>query len=58
MIETTPSVPSREWTMPPLALLSRPRWSPGRRLALLAVWAYLFLSMALLVVKAVQLAGG
>ena len=58
VIETAPSVPKREWTMPPLALLSRPRWSPGRRLAMLALWGYLFLSVILLVVKAVQLAGG
>jgi Mn2+/Fe2+ NRAMP family transporter len=58
VIETGPSVPKREWTMPPLALLSRPRWSPGRRLAMLALWGYLFLSVILLVVKAVQLAGG
>ena len=58
VIETTPSVPRQEWTMPPLALLSRPRWSPGRRFAMLALWAYLLLSIVLLVVKAVQLAGG
>jgi uncharacterized membrane protein len=57
VIETTPSVPKREWTMPPLALLSRPRWSPGRRLAMLALWGYLIVSVILLVVKAVQLAG-
>ena len=58
VIETTPTVPKREWTMPPLALLSRPRWSPGRRLAMLAPVGYLILSVILLVVKAVQLAGG
>ena len=58
VIETAPSVPKQEWTMPPLALLSRPRWSPGRRLAMLALWGYLFLSVVLLVVKAVQLASG
>jgi NRAMP (natural resistance-associated macrophage protein)-like metal ion transporter len=45
----------REWTMPPLALLERPRWSPGRRTGMLVMRAYLLVAMALLVVKTVQL---
>jgi NRAMP (natural resistance-associated macrophage protein)-like metal ion transporter len=58
VIENRPTVPKEQWTMPPLALLSRPRWSTGRKAAIGSMWAYLILSMGLLVVKAVQLAGG
>jgi Mn2+/Fe2+ NRAMP family transporter len=58
VIETRPSVPKEQWTMPPLALLSRPRWSTGRKLAIMSMWVYLFVSIGMLVVKAVQLAGG
>ncbi len=46
------------WRMPPLALLSRPTWSPGRKLAILALRGYLVVAVVLLVVKAVQLAIG
>jgi Mn2+/Fe2+ NRAMP family transporter len=45
------------WTMPPLALLGRPVWSRGRVLAMYLMWGYLFAAVALLVVKAVRLAG-
>jgi NRAMP (natural resistance-associated macrophage protein)-like metal ion transporter len=51
-------VPKEQWTMPPIALLSRPRQSAGRRAAMLAMEAYLSLAIVLLIVKAVQLAGG
>jgi NRAMP (natural resistance-associated macrophage protein)-like metal ion transporter len=44
------------WTMPPLALLQRPKWSPGRKTAMLALRGYLLVAMVLLVVKTVQLA--
>jgi NRAMP (natural resistance-associated macrophage protein)-like metal ion transporter len=44
------------WTMPPLALLERPTWSPGRRAAMLLLRCYLVVAVALLVVKTVQLA--
>jgi hypothetical protein len=54
----TRSVPREEWTMAPLALLTRPRWSLGRRVAMVAMSGYLWLAVALLVVKVVQLAGG
>jgi hypothetical protein len=47
-----------DWRMPPLALLHRPTWSPGRRMAMLALRIYLVAAMALLVVKAAQLALG
>ncbi|MGH2832583.1 MAG: Nramp family divalent metal transporter [Solirubrobacteraceae bacterium] len=43
------------WTMPPLALLERPVWSPGRRAAMLLLRGYLVVAVVLLVVKTVQL---
>ncbi len=43
------------WTMPPLALLERPVWSPGRKAAMLLLRGYLVLAVLLLVVKTVQL---
>lgn len=46
------------WRMPPLTLLSRPTWSRGRKLAILALRGYLVVAVALLVVKATQLAVG
>jgi Mn2+/Fe2+ NRAMP family transporter len=56
--ESGPSIPKAQWTMPPLALLSRPRWSTGRKTAMLAMRGYLLVSVILLIVKAVQLGGG
>ena len=44
--------------MPPLALLGRPDWSTGRKVAMLTMRAYLLASMILLIVNSVQLAGG
>jgi hypothetical protein len=44
------------WRMPGLALLERPAWSPARRIAMLTMIGYLVVAVALLVVKAVQLA--
>jgi len=43
------------WTMPPLALLERPVWSPGRRTAMLLLRGYLLVAVLLLVIKTVQL---
>jgi NRAMP (natural resistance-associated macrophage protein)-like metal ion transporter len=43
------------WTMPPLALLERPAWSPGRKAAMLLLRGYLVVAVLLLVVKTVQL---
>jgi hypothetical protein len=57
-----PSVPQvsraerENWRMPGLALLERPAWSPARRIAMLTMIGYLVVAVALLVVKAVQLA--
>jgi hypothetical protein len=45
----------RAWTMPPLALLERPAWSPGRRAGMLVLRGYLVVAVVLLVVKTVQL---
>ena len=44
------------WRMPGLALLERPEWSLGRRLAIYALSGYLVLSIIMLAVKAVELA--
>ncbi len=46
------------WRMPPLTLLKPVAWSPGLRAGILALRAYLVLSIVLLVVKAVRLGGG
>jgi hypothetical protein len=43
------------WTMPPLALLERPAWSPGRKAAMLMLRGYLVVAVLLLVIKTVQL---
>jgi Mn2+/Fe2+ NRAMP family transporter len=43
------------WTMPPLALLERPTWSPGRKAGMLLLRGYLVVAVVLLVVKTVQL---
>ena len=47
----------RNWTMPPLALLERPRWSAGRKAGMIMLRGYLFLAVLLLIVKATQLGG-
>ena len=52
------TVPREQWTMPPLALLRRPQMSLGRRIAMRTMSGYLVVAVVLLVVKAVQLAGG
>jgi hypothetical protein len=46
------------WRMPPLALLKPVKWSPGLRVGVLSMRAYLVVSAALLLVKAIQLGGG
>jgi Mn2+/Fe2+ NRAMP family transporter len=53
-----PEIPKEQWTMPPLALLGRPKWSTGRKVAMLTLRGYLVISVVLLIVKAVQLGGG
>jgi Mn2+/Fe2+ NRAMP family transporter len=54
----TGAVPREQWTMPPLALLERPRQSVARRAAMITMEVYLLIAIALLIVKAVELAGG
>jgi Mn2+/Fe2+ NRAMP family transporter len=51
-------IPKEQWTMPPLTLLGRPKWSTGRKVAMLTLRGYLVGSVILLIVKAVQLGGG
>ena len=51
-----PEVPKERWTMPPAALLTRPRWSTWRRMAMLALGGYMVVALTLLIVKTVQLA--
>jgi Mn2+/Fe2+ NRAMP family transporter len=46
------------WRMPALVLLERPSWSIPRRVAMVAMGGYLVVAVALLMVKAVQLALG
>ncbi|MGV0036807.1 Nramp family divalent metal transporter [Mycobacterium colombiense] len=55
-----PQLPARgvdrnTWRMPPLALLEPVTWSPGTRLAMIALRGYLVVGALLLVVKAIQL---
>jgi NRAMP (natural resistance-associated macrophage protein)-like metal ion transporter len=54
--EEEPPVERGTWTMPPLALLERPVWSPGRKAGMLLLRGYLVVAMVLLIVKTVQLA--
>ena len=44
------------WRMPALALLQPAQWSAGRRVAMLAMRGYLVVAVALLIVKALQVA--
>jgi hypothetical protein len=53
-----PDVPKERWTMPPAALLSRPKWSTPKRAAMLSLGSYMVVALVLLIVKSVQLAGG
>jgi hypothetical protein len=59
-VAATPAseIPKEQWTMPPLTLLGRPKWSTGRKVAMLTLRGYLVGSVILLIVKAVQLGGG
>jgi NRAMP (natural resistance-associated macrophage protein)-like metal ion transporter len=43
------------WRMPPLALIERPTWTRGRTTTMYLMYAYLFVAVVLLFVKAVQL---
>jgi hypothetical protein len=54
-VEKIPRDKRMTWTMPPLALLERPVWSPGRKAAMLLLRGYLVVAVLLLIVKTVQL---
>jgi Mn2+/Fe2+ NRAMP family transporter len=58
VIERGPEVPREQWTMPPAALLSRPQFSARWRISMLFLGGYMVLALVMLIVKAVQLAGG
>jgi len=53
-----PTLDRATWRMPPLAMLTRPTLSPGRRIGLSVLRGYLLLASALVVVKVVQIALG
>ncbi|OMC48674.1 manganese transporter [Mycobacterium sp. IS-2888] len=58
-----PKLPARgvdrtHWRMPPLTLLEPVTWSPGTRLGMIALRAYLIVGALLLVVKAIQVSRG
>ncbi|MGH3405077.1 MAG: NRAMP family divalent metal transporter [Streptosporangiaceae bacterium] len=46
------------WRMPPLATLTVPPISLGRKLSLLGMWAYLVIAMGVVVLRIVELAAG
>ena len=46
------------WRMPPLALLKPVAWSSLTKLTIAVLWAYLVISVLLLIVKAIQLGTG
>ena len=46
------------WRMPPLAMLAPVRMSTGRRVAMLAMWAYIALAFVLVIVRIIELAIG
>jgi Mn2+/Fe2+ NRAMP family transporter len=50
------TVPREEWTMAPLALLERPSWSGARKAGMYMMGGYLLVTVALLIVKAIELA--
>jgi NRAMP (natural resistance-associated macrophage protein)-like metal ion transporter len=54
----TRAVDRNSWRMPPLTLLEPVSWSPGTRLGMIALRAYLIVGALLLVVKAVQVSQG
>jgi NRAMP (natural resistance-associated macrophage protein)-like metal ion transporter len=55
LVTDMPKDKRHTWTMPPLALLERPVWSPGRKVGMLLLRGYLVVAVLLLVVKTVQL---
>jgi hypothetical protein len=58
VIGDEPPALKEQWTMPPLALLSRPRFSAPARAAMLTLGGYMVVALIMLIVKSIQLAGG
>ena len=57
--EAVAAPPGREnWRMPRLAMLAPAPMSAGRRVAMVAMWIYVVIAMAAVVVKVVLLATG
>ncbi|AXG81217.1 NRAMP family divalent metal transporter [Streptomyces paludis] len=56
-VPVLPRAEKLAWRMPPLALLRPVRWSPGTRLGMTALRAYLILGALLLLVKVIRLGG-
>jgi hypothetical protein len=54
-VADVPNERRQTWTMPPLALLERPVWSPGRKAGMLVLRGYLVVAVLLLVIKTIQL---
>ena len=60
-VAAVPEVSAAErvrWRMPPLALLEPVQWSPGLKLGVVSLRAYLVVAVVLLLVKAIQLGTG
>ncbi len=57
-VDPDAGIAKQDWTMAPLALLARPQWSTGKKVAMLTLRSYLVVSVVLLIVKAIQLGGG
>jgi NRAMP (natural resistance-associated macrophage protein)-like metal ion transporter len=55
---TVDTGPRTSWRMPPLAMLTRPTLSAGRRLGLIVLRGYLVIAVSMVVVRVVQLAIG
>jgi NRAMP (natural resistance-associated macrophage protein)-like metal ion transporter len=49
-------VDKANWRMPPLAELTKPAWSPARKIGMLTLRVYLVIAVLLMVVKVIQLA--
>ncbi|MBV9013129.1 MAG: Nramp family divalent metal transporter [Pseudonocardiales bacterium] len=55
---TVDTGPRTSWRMPPLAMLTRPTLSAGRRLGLIVLRGYLVIAASMVIVRVVQLAAG
>jgi len=58
VVAPVPSIDRASWRMPALSTLSRPVWSPQRKIGMLTLRIYLVIAVGLMTVKVVQLALG